>query len=153
MAGAGLPDARGEVFETSSLHGTHGGLVVSTAPVPVPLAAGGRFDLSTRATFTLGQAIEATWPDSGRVYDIAGDSGSLPTQPCSSQANSVCSGAPRRSGSKACYAPPRRGPGRCCFSRSWCGRGHATVNLFQQNPAFFDYRYELEPVPEPTRFC
>ena len=119
LAGTGLPDARGEAFETSSLHGTHGGLVVSTPPVPMPLEAGRSFDLSTRATFTLGQAIEATWPDPGGSTTSPEISGSPPTQPCSSPANSACSGALRRSVSKACYAPPRRGPGRCCFERSF----------------------------------
>ena len=150
LAGTGLPDARGEVFETSSLHGTHGGLVVSTAPVPVPLEAGRPFDLSTRATFTLGQAIEATWPDSGRVYDIAGDfrftTGTAVLE--SGEFGLLRGAAPFRF--EGLLRASEKGTGALLFQQELVGRGHATVNLFQQNPAFFDYRYELEPVPEPA---
>ena len=150
LAGSGLPAARGEVFATSATHGTHGGLVVSRPPVPVPLADGSSFDLSTRATFTLGQAIEATWPDSGRVYDIAGDfrftTGSTAL---AAGEFGLLQGAAPFSFSGLLRAS-EKGTGALLFQKELVGSGHATVNLFQQNPAFFDYRYEFEPVPEPT---
>ena len=150
LAGTGLPDARGEAFETSSLHGTHGGLMVSTAPVPIPLEAGRPFDLSTRATFTLGQAIEATWPDSGRVYDIAGDfrftAGTAVLE--SGEFGLLRGATPFRF--EGLLRGSEKGTGALLFQEELVGRGRATVNLFQQNPAFFDYRYELAPVPEPT---
>jgi hypothetical protein len=152
MAGIGLPEARGEVFATSALHGTHGGLVVARAAVPVPLVAGAPFDLSIHSTFSLGQAIESTWPESGRVYDIAGDfffdAGTARLQ--AGDFGLLIGTAPfafhgRLQGSE-------KGSGALLFETQLRGSGRATVHLFQQNPSFFDYQYSFEPVPEPRPF-
>jgi hypothetical protein len=150
MAGPGLPEARGEVFETSAAHGTRGGLIVMTAPVPMPLVAGASFDLSTRSTFSLGQAIEATWPESGRVYDIAGDflftAGTARLE--AGDFGLLVGAAPFTF--DGVLRASEKGTGALLFEAQLRGSGRAAVHLFQQNPAFFDYRYSLDPVPEPT---
>jgi hypothetical protein len=150
MGGPGLPSARGEVFETSAPHATRGGLVVTTQPVPSALAAGQPFNLSSRATFTLGQAIEDTWPESGLVYDIAGDfrltagtaileardfGGLLGVAPFTF--SGVLIGFHRESGVRL-------------FQKQLEGGGLARVHLYPQTPTFFDFQYDLQPVPEPA---
>jgi hypothetical protein len=152
MAGPGLPGARAEVLATSAIHGTHGGLVVTRPPVPEPLVAGSSYNLSSRATFVKGQAIEGTWPESGRVYDIAGDF------------LFTAGDAVLRSGGDGLllgsapflFAGTLRGfaktTGELLFEDELRGAGRATVHLFQQNPAFFDYRYDIQPTPEPAAF-
>ena len=150
LSGSGLPEARGEVFETSAVHGTHGGLVVARPPVPEPLLAGSSYDLSTRATFTMGQAIESTFPDSGRVYDIAGDF--LFT---AGEAVLRAGGDGLLLGTAPfVFAGTLLGfektTGAPLFEHQLRGAGRATVHLFQQNPEFFDYRYEIQATPEPA---
>ena len=149
LAGTGLPDARGEVFETSSLHGTHGGLIVSTAPVPIPLEAGRPFDLNAGDVHPrTGNRSDVA--GSGRVYDIAGDfrftAGTAVLE--SGEFGLLRGAAPFRF--EGLLRGSEKGTGALLFQQELVGRGRATVNLFQQNPAFFDYRYELAPVPEPT---
>ena len=112
LSGSGLPEARGEVFETSAVHGTHGGLVVARPPVPEPLLAGSSYDLSTRATFTMGQAIESTFPDSGR--------GSVRRLLCS----------PER-----CWASRRR-LARRCSSTSFAAPGERPSTSFSRTRSF-----------------
>jgi hypothetical protein len=150
LAGPGLPDARAEVLETSAAHGTHGGLVVTRPPVPSPLLAGKSFNLSTRATFTLGQAIEATWPESGRVYDIAGDFLFTAGESVLRAGNDglLFGAAPFVFAGR--LQAFEKGTGLPLFDQQLRGAGRATVHLFQQNPQFFDYRYELQATPEPA---
>jgi hypothetical protein len=150
LAGPGLPDARGEVLATSAVHGTHGGLVVTRPPLPDPLIPGTSYNLSSRATFTKGQAIEATWPESGRVYDIAGDflftAGDAVLR---DGGNGLLLGAApfTFSGTLQGFA---KTTGELLFNDELHGAGSATVHLFPQHPAFFDYRYQLAPTPEPA---
>jgi hypothetical protein len=40
--------------------------------------------------------------------------------------------------------------GALLFEKQLRGTGEATVHLFSQSPGFFDYRYDLNPTPEPT---
>jgi hypothetical protein len=149
LAGPGLPEARGEVFETSALHGTHGGLIVTRPPSPEPLVAGSSYNLSSRATFTKGQAIEATFPESGRVYDIAGDfrftAGDALLRPIEGL---LIGSAPFTFSAR--LQGFAKTTGALLFDDELRGAGRATVHLSPQNPGFFDYRYDLQPTPEPA---
>jgi hypothetical protein len=150
LGGPGLPEARGEVFATSAVHGTHGGLVVTRPPVPEPLISGSSYNLSSRATFTKGQAIEATWPESGRVYDIAGDFRFTAGEAVLRDGGDglLLGSAPFTfNGTLQGFA---KTTGELLFNDELRGAGRATVHLFQQNPAFFDYRYDIQPTPEPA---
>lgn len=150
LQGPGLPEARGEVLETSSIHGARGGLVVTTSPVPVPLVAGQPFDLTTRATFTRGQAIEATWPESGRVYDIAGDF-------LFSSASAILQAGDF--GLLVATAPitfdgvlsgSDQATGAILFQQQLRGIGVGRVHLFPENPEFFSFQFDIRPIPEPA---
>jgi hypothetical protein len=150
LSGPGLPDARGEAFETSAIHGTRGGLVITRPPVPAPLMSGSSYNLSTRATFTRGQAIESTWPESGRVYDIAGNFLFTADDAVLRAGNDglLFGRAPFvLTGTLQGF---EKTTGALLFEQQLRGRGTATVHLFQQNPLFFDYRYEVQAVPEPA---
>ena len=150
LAGPGLPSARGEVLETIPELGTRGGLEITRSPAP-PLVPGASHSLSTRATFTFGQAIEDNFfSGAGRAYHIAGDFAFI--------------------GGSAALTPGEfdvwigRAPisfigtlsgfdihtGALLFRHTLHGSGTGRVTFAPHNPAFFEYAYSLDPVPEPT---
>jgi hypothetical protein len=150
LAGPGLPEARGEVFETSPQHGTTGGLVITRPAVPFPLAAGQQYNLSMHATFTNGQAIESGPPGMTTGYGIAGDfrfdasaavlriaefGDLIGTAPVTFRA--ILNGFDLKTG-----AP--------LFQKTLQGGGSARIRLSPSDPSAFFYQYDVAPVPEPT---
>jgi hypothetical protein len=149
LAGPGLPAASGEVLETIPALGTRGGLEITRSATPQPLVAGVSHSLTTRATFVLGRAFEPDFLAGGRAYDIAGDfqfTGgpavleSVPFDELVGQAPFTFDGFLRAFDIDT---------GALLFSHSLHGRGIGEVTFSPANPAFFQYRYSLDPVPEP----
>lgn len=149
LAGAGLPSARGESLETIPDLGNRGGLQVSRSPSPQPLVAGATHSLSTIATFAFGRAFEEGWPQTGRVYDIAGEfrftggPAMLRPEPFDEL---VGRGPIALKGTLSAFDIDTRA---LLFRRTLRGSGIGEVTFAPANPAFFQYRYSLNPVPEP----
>ena len=49
-------------------------------------------------------------------------------------------------------SPPSfdRATGVPLFQRELQGKGQATIRLFPENPSFFEFQYDVSPIPEPA---
>ena len=139
----------GEALETIPAIGNRGSLEISRSATPQPLMVGASHSLSMRATFTQGRAFEESFGD-GRAYDIAGDF-------LFSGGTAILEGDPL--GLIGGRAPVKFSgtlsgfdidTGALLFRRSLYGSGTGEVLFYGPNPPFFNYRYSLDPVPEPA---